>query len=54
MDPMSSLAYAPIQTYIALTLQVWLFVIFPLLVIRKLNNLTTLLEAYLPTQEEES
>jgi len=43
----------PVQSFIVLALNAWIFVIFPVLVIKKLNYMTTLLESqFEPTDSE--
>ena len=41
----SLLQMTPIQVAIALAVQIWMFVIFPVIIIRKLNYMTQILEA---------
>ena len=41
----SLLQMTPLQFAIALAINIWMFVIFPVLVIRKLNYMTQILEA---------
>lgn len=41
----SMLQMTPLQLAIALAIHIWMFVIFPVLVIRKLNYMTRILEA---------
>ena len=43
MDNAISLSVTPIQALLALAFQVWLLV-FPIIIIRKLNHLTSVLE----------
>ena len=44
----------PGQSLIILALNAWIFVIFPVLVIRKLNYLTALLESQLVQDDQET
>jgi hypothetical protein len=41
----SLLQMTPLQFAIALAINIWMFVIFPIIVIRKLNYMTQILEA---------
>ncbi len=43
----------PTQSLLVMALNVWIFVVFPMIVIRKLNYLTTMLEDHLLNEEEE-
>ncbi|MCK5214965.1 MAG: hypothetical protein KAR05_06395 [Candidatus Omnitrophica bacterium] len=43
----------PLQVFLALVFNVWMFVIFPVLVIKKLNYMTALLESQFEQGEEE-
>ena len=36
---------SPLQAFLVVAIQIWLFVIFPVIVIRKINYITELLEA---------
>lgn len=40
----SVLSLTPIQQFFVLAVNVWMFLIFPILVLRKLNHITRLLE----------
>jgi len=51
MDNMFSLT--PMQSLLVLAFNAWIFVVFPVLVLRKLNYLTTLLEAQFEQNEQE-
>ena len=42
----------PLQVFLALLFNVWMFVIFPVLVIKKLNYMTALLESQFEQEEE--
>ena len=45
MENALNLNLSPAQAIVILGLQVWIFIIFPLIVIRKLNYLTRLVES---------
>jgi hypothetical protein len=47
------LQMTPLQFAIALAINVWMFVIFPVIVIRKLNYMTQILEAQYYSQEDQ-
>ncbi|HOW36023.1 MAG TPA: hypothetical protein PL155_06395 [Candidatus Omnitrophota bacterium] len=44
MENAINVSLTPIQLYISLAIQIWLVVVFPVIVIRKLNHLSELLE----------
>jgi len=44
----------PAQSLFVLALNAWMFIIFPVLVIRKINYLTALLESQFEQGEQES
>ena len=45
---------SPVQSFVILALNVWIFIVFPIIVIKKINYLTALLEhqVYGENQEE--
>ena len=43
----------PLQSLFVLALNVWIFAIFPMLVIRKLNYLTAMMEAQFTDEEQD-
>ena len=43
----------PLQFAIALAINIWMFVVFPIIVIRKLNYMTQILEAQYYSQEDQ-
>ena len=45
------LALTPVQQFFILAMHTWMFLIFPIMVIRKLNNISNLLESQ--TYEED-
>ena len=45
MENLTTLSMTPLQFAIQLAITVWMFVIFPIIVIRKLNYMTDILEA---------
>jgi len=47
------LQMSPLQFAIALAINIWMFVIFPVIVIRKLNYMTQILEAQYYSQEDQ-
>ena len=47
------LQMTPIQFSIALAINIWMFVIFPVIVIRKLNYLTAIIEDQYYSDEEQ-
>ena len=47
------LQMTPLQFAIALAINIWMFVIFPLIVIRKLNYMTQILEAQYYSDESQ-
>lgn len=44
----------PFQSLIILVLNAWIFIIFPVIVIRKLNYLTAVMEAQMEESEDDS
>ena len=50
----SVIQLTPVQTVFILVIQIWIFVIFPVLVLRKLNYMTSLLEARYYEDQDES
>ncbi len=48
-----SVSLSPLQTYLAVVIQMWI-IIAPILIIRKLNHLTNLVEQQVYTDEESS
>ncbi|MCR4337474.1 MAG: hypothetical protein NUV91_06685 [Candidatus Omnitrophica bacterium] len=42
------------QAFILVALYLWIFIIFPVIVIRKLNYMTSLLEAQFSDEDEEA
>lgn len=42
----------PLQSLIVLALNAWLFIIFPVIVIRKLNYMTAIMEAQMEQPED--
>lgn len=50
MENSISLSVSPIQAFIALAFQVWM-IVFPILLIRKINYLTDLLEEHLDEEK---
>ena len=49
----SLLQMSPLQFAIALAINIWMFVIFPVIVIRKLNYMTQILEAQYYSDENQ-
>ena len=47
------LQMTPLQLSIALAINIWMFVIFPVIVIRKLNYMTQILEAQYYSEENQ-
>jgi len=43
--------FTPLQMFLALALQIWIFVIFPIIVIRKINYLTALVQSSLHSED---
>ena len=52
MENTISLTLSPLQVLLSLVMQIWL-VIFPVLILRKLNELTRLLQSPEEVQEED-
>ena len=50
----SVLNLSPIQLMFALFLQIWIFVVFPVLVLKKLNYMTDLLEGLYIENEQDN
>jgi Na+/H+-dicarboxylate symporter len=50
----SIIQLTPLQTIFIFAMQLWIFVIFPVIVIRKLNYMTSLLEAQFDQGQDES
>ena len=44
----------PVQSFLILALNAWIFIIFPVLVLKKLNYMTTLLESQFEPGDSES
>ena len=44
----------PIQSFLVLALNVWIFVIFPVIVIKKLNYLTAVIESQFDQDQQET
>lgn len=53
MENAINVSVTPIQALLALAFQVWI-VVFPIIIIRKLNLLTALLQEHAGTQSEAS
>lgn len=49
----SVLALSPLQQFLIVAMHAWMFFIFPIWVIRKLNNITNLLEVQVYEEEDE-
>ena len=49
----SVLSLSPGQQFFVVAINAWMFVIFPILVLRKLNNITGLLESQVYEEDEE-
>ncbi|MFH1360530.1 MAG: hypothetical protein ABIJ41_05780 [Candidatus Omnitrophota bacterium] len=47
-----SVSVTPFQMIIAFLLQVWMFILFPIIIIRKLNYLTELLRSQFDPESE--
>ena len=47
------LALTPTQQLLLLAMHAWMFFIFPIMVIRKLNNITSLLETQVYEEDDE-
>jgi hypothetical protein len=45
---------SPVQIFFALALNAWMFVIFPIIVLRKINYMTELLEAQFEQNDQSS
>ncbi len=43
----------PSQSFFFLALNAWIFIIFPVIVIRKLNRLTEIVESYFYAEDED-
>ena len=55
MEQAISVTLSPIQAVLALAFQAWIFVIFPVIIIRKLNYMTNLLhDIYDSTHKDSS
>ena len=50
----SIIQLTPVQTIFIFAMQLWIFVIFPVIIIRKLNYMTSLLEAQFDQGQDES
>ena len=48
-----SVSFTPVQAFLAVAFQMWI-IVAPILIIRKLNHLTSLLEQQFQTEEESS
>jgi len=48
------LSFTPEQIILTLAIYIWMFVIFPVLVLRKLNHITNLLEAQVYDDDEDA
>jgi len=53
MENTISLTVTPLQIFLTLAFQIWL-VVFPIIIIRKLNTLTDLLTEYFHQEKESS
>ena len=47
------LSLSPVQQFIIIAVNAWMFIIFPVLVLRKLNHITSLLESQVEEEEED-
>ncbi|MEW5895242.1 MAG: hypothetical protein AB1650_05755 [Candidatus Omnitrophota bacterium] len=47
------LSLSPVQQFIIIAVNAWMFVIFPVLVLRKLNRITNLLESQIDEDGED-
>lgn len=47
------MTFSPLETFIILAINAWMFVIFPVIVIRKLNYMTQLLEGMYDNQDQQ-
>ena len=45
MENMINIQMTPLQSILVAALNIWIFIVFPIIVIKKLNYLTSLLEA---------
>ncbi len=48
----NAFSFTSTQLLLVIAIQIWMVVVFPVLVLRKLNYLTALLEAHLTDEEE--
>lgn len=46
--------FSPLETFIILAINAWMFVVFPMIVIKKLNYMTALLESMYDNQNQQS
>ena len=53
MEHMASISVTPLQVLFALVFQVW-FIVFPIIVIRKLNYITALLQEQYQSSDKEA
>ena len=53
MENTVNFSVSPVQLLLALAFQVWM-IVFPIIIIRKLNHLTDLMQAYFETDHESS
>ena len=53
MDNAINFSLSPIQALLSVAFQVWL-IVFPIIIIKKLNNLTNLLQERFDTDQETS
>ena len=44
---------SPVQYLFIFAMQAWIFVIFPVIVLRKINYLTALLEAHIDVEDDQ-
>ena len=53
MENSINISVSPVQVLLTLAFQIWI-IVFPILIIRKLNYLTDLLHSHLETENESS
>lgn len=53
MEDAISVSFTPLQLLLSLAFQVWI-VVFPIILIRKINYLTTMLQDYMYSDKESS
>ena len=54
MENAINISLSPVQLWVSFALQIWIVVIFPIIVIKKLNYLSELLQDRSSTDQQES